>query len=74
MPVYVGASRYEAGLLAESEMAGEGRHVHLLDDGFQHRQLARDVDIVVVHPSDCRSGCCPRDGCASRCLRSSERT
>ena len=27
-------------------------HVHLLDDGFQHRQLARDVDIVVVHRSD----------------------
>ena len=47
-----GASRYEAGLLAEAELGGEGRHVHLLDDGFQHRQLARDVDIVVIHRSD----------------------
>jgi tetraacyldisaccharide 4'-kinase len=46
----VGASRYEAGLLAESDMGGPG--VHLLDDGFQHRQLARDLDIVVMHRSD----------------------
>jgi tetraacyldisaccharide 4'-kinase len=52
VPVYVGASRYEAGLLAESEMGPEARHVHLLDDGFQHRQLARDLDIVVMHRSD----------------------
>ncbi len=52
VPVYVGASRYQAGLLAEAELKGEGRRVHLLDDGFQHRQLARDVDIVVMHRSD----------------------
>jgi tetraacyldisaccharide 4'-kinase len=50
VPVYVGASRYAAGLLAERETGGKG--VHLLDDGFQHRQLARDADIVVVHASD----------------------
>jgi tetraacyldisaccharide 4'-kinase len=53
--VYVGASRYQAGLLAESEGGGRGVHlqgVHLLDDGFQHRQLARDLDIVVMHRSD----------------------
>jgi tetraacyldisaccharide 4'-kinase len=50
VPVYVGASRYEAGVLAESEPGGRG--VHLLDDGFQHRQLARDLDIVVMHRSD----------------------
>jgi len=50
VPVYVGASRYQAGLLAESEITGQG--VHLLDDGFQHRQLARDLDIVVMHRSD----------------------
>jgi tetraacyldisaccharide 4'-kinase len=52
VPVYVGASRYEAGLLAESDLAEEGSHVHLLDDGFQHRQLARDIDIVLLHRSD----------------------
>jgi tetraacyldisaccharide 4'-kinase len=50
VPVYVGASRYDAGRLAESQ--GQARGVHLLDDGFQHRQLARDLDIVVIHASD----------------------
>jgi tetraacyldisaccharide 4'-kinase len=50
VPVYVGASRYKAGLLAESESPGQG--VHLLDDGFQHRKLARGADIVVIHRSD----------------------
>ena len=59
VPVYVGASRYEAGLLAEAELGGDGRRVHLLDDGFQHRQLARDVDMVVVHRSDLRERLLP---------------
>jgi tetraacyldisaccharide 4'-kinase len=57
LPVYVGASRYEAGLLAERELPVEA--VHLLDDGFQHRQLARNLDIVVVHPSDLRERLLP---------------
>jgi tetraacyldisaccharide 4'-kinase len=59
LPVYVGASRYEAGLLAERELPVEGKHIHLLDDGFQHRQLARDVDLVVMHPSDLRERLLP---------------
>lgn len=50
VPVYVGASRYEAGLLAEREQLKSS--LHLLDDGFQHRQLTRDIDIVVLHRSD----------------------
>ncbi|HET8635616.1 MAG TPA: tetraacyldisaccharide 4'-kinase [Acidobacteriaceae bacterium] len=50
VPVYVGASRYEAGLLAEREASIRG--IHLLDDGFQHRKLARDIDIVVLHATD----------------------
>jgi tetraacyldisaccharide 4'-kinase len=50
VPVYVGASRYQAGLVAESEAAIQG--VHLLDDGFQHRRLARNLDIVVIHRTD----------------------
>lgn len=50
IPVYVGANRYAAGALAESQSAAPA--LHLLDDGFQHRQLARDVDIVVLHRSD----------------------
>lgn len=50
VPVYVGASRYEAGLLAERNAPRPG--IHLLDDGFQHRKLARVLDIVVLHASD----------------------
>jgi tetraacyldisaccharide 4'-kinase len=50
VPVYVGASRYEAGLLAERGATATG--IHLLDDGFQHRRLARALDIVVLHAND----------------------
>lgn len=50
VPVYVGSSRYEAGLLAEHHSQTTG--IHLLDDGFQHRKLARDMDIVVLRASD----------------------
>jgi tetraacyldisaccharide 4'-kinase len=28
------------------------RKIHILDDGFQHRQLARDVDMVLVNRED----------------------
>jgi len=51
-PVFVGARRYQAGLLAERQPAAGPRYVHLLDDGFQHRQLHRDVDIVAIHRDD----------------------
>jgi tetraacyldisaccharide 4'-kinase len=50
VPVFVARRRYEAGLLAERE--GSVRGVHLLDDGFQHRQLGRAVDIVLVNSED----------------------
>lgn len=63
VPVYVAPQRYDAGLLAE---VGEsehlsGRHnasrgpvprVHILDDGFQHRQLHRAVDILLLNRED----------------------
>jgi tetraacyldisaccharide 4'-kinase len=35
-----------------SGLQGSVRAVHLLDDGFQHRQLARMVDVVVVTADD----------------------
>lgn len=57
VPVYVGASRYAAGLFAERAPRTYG--IHLLDDGFQHRKLARDADIVVVHASDFRQQLLP---------------
>ena len=41
--VAVGADRVGA---AETLLEKLGRHVILLDDGFQHRRLARDVDLV----------------------------
>ena len=47
IPVFVAGSRYQAGLLAERTLVAGSSHVHLLDDGFQHRELARKVDIVL---------------------------
>jgi tetraacyldisaccharide 4'-kinase len=49
VPVVVGEDRYEAGRYAESRF---GPQIHLLDDGFQHRRLARDFEIVLVTPED----------------------
>lgn len=59
VPVYVGADRYEAGLLAEREHDGEKILVHLLDDGFQHRGLAREMDIVLLTEEDVRDKLLP---------------
>jgi tetraacyldisaccharide 4'-kinase len=55
-PVVVGEDRYEAGRFAESRF---GAQIHLLDDGFQHRGLARDFDIVLVTPEDARDRLLP---------------
>jgi tetraacyldisaccharide 4'-kinase len=43
VPVVVGADRVAAGALAR----GRGADVLLLDDGFQHRRLRRDADVVL---------------------------
>jgi tetraacyldisaccharide 4'-kinase len=62
--VIVGEDRYQAGRFAESrfaelraaesKLAGSesGAQLHLLDDGFQHRALHRDFDIVLITPQD----------------------
>ena len=47
--VLVSPDRYLAGTLAEHAL---GATVHVLDDGFQHVQLDRDVDIVLVGRDD----------------------
>lgn len=47
--VVVGADRFAAGRQAEREDLGD---VFLLDDGFQHRRLARHVDLVAIDPED----------------------
>jgi len=51
--VFVSPERYLAGCLAERRF---GATVHLLDDGFQHLGLARDVNLLVVAPEDLRGG------------------
>lgn len=56
VPVVVGESRYAAGRFAEEKF---GPQLHLLDDGFQHRSLARDFDIVLVTPEDARDRLLP---------------
>jgi tetraacyldisaccharide 4'-kinase len=45
LPVIVGKDRYAAGLLAVERF---GVDAIVLDDGFQHVQLARDLDILVL--------------------------
>jgi tetraacyldisaccharide 4'-kinase len=56
VPVIVGENRHEAGCFAEARF---GEQIHLLDDGFQHRALARDFDIVLVTPDDARDSLLP---------------
>jgi len=56
VPVIIGESRYHAGLLAEQRF---GSHVHLLDDGFQHRQLHRDLDVVLLPNEDIKDKLLP---------------
>jgi tetraacyldisaccharide 4'-kinase len=49
VPVLVSANRYLAGAFAERHF---GVTVSILDDGFQHVQLARDVDLLLISPED----------------------
>ncbi len=48
VPVLVGARR---DLVGQRAVAAFDAHVLVLDDGFQHHRLARDVDLVTVHGS-----------------------
>ena len=50
IPVIVGKNRYAAGMLAVNEFQPD---VIVLDDGFQHLSLKRDIDLVLLdhaHP------------------------
>ncbi len=49
IPVLVSTDRYLAGSFAERHL---GATVSLLDDGFQHVQLERDIDLLLVAPGD----------------------
>jgi tetraacyldisaccharide 4'-kinase len=48
LPVIVGKDRYAAGMLAVERF---GVDAIVLDDGFQHVQLARDLDILLLDAS-----------------------
>jgi len=65
--VWVGVDRYAVGVRAEHDGQGEQtadssaalrndkqevKKVHLLDDGFQHRRLEREIDIALVTEED----------------------
>ncbi len=55
LPVFVGSNRYASGLMAEAHAiasGGQTRLVHLLDDGLQHRRLARTMEIVLLNRRD----------------------
>src|SRR6185312_422863 len=54
--VIVAEERYQAGIFAEQKF---GPQLHLLDDGFQHRSLAREFDIVLITPEDARDRLLP---------------
>ncbi|HUK25934.1 MAG TPA: tetraacyldisaccharide 4'-kinase [Terriglobales bacterium] len=56
VPVIVGEERYAAGCFAEERF---GPQLHILDDGFQHRGLVRDFDIVLLTPDDARDHLLP---------------
>jgi tetraacyldisaccharide 4'-kinase len=56
VPVIVGNDRYQVGRLAEQRFASK---LHLLDDGFQHRRLHRDFDIVMLPASDLEESLLP---------------
>ncbi len=50
--VWVGADRLRTGQVSEQEDLPGRRVVYLLDDGFQHRKLVRDIDVVLLTRQD----------------------
>jgi tetraacyldisaccharide 4'-kinase len=54
--VAVGRRRDVVGRVVEARF---GRRVHVLDDGFQHLRLARDLDVVCVSGEDLADSCLP---------------
>ena len=63
VPVIVGADRVAAGRYAEKLFAeatpAHGEWIHILDDGFQHRRLARKFDIVLLSKKDLHDSLLP---------------
>ncbi|KKL81402.1 hypothetical protein LCGC14_1995120 [marine sediment metagenome] len=51
IPVIKGADRYESGIFAYENLRDKP-DLFILDDGFQHRRLHRDLDIVLINSRD----------------------
>ena len=51
IPVVKGADRYESGIFAHENLRDKP-DLFILDDGFQHRRLHRDLDIVLINSRD----------------------
>jgi tetraacyldisaccharide 4'-kinase len=52
VPIVIGANRFEAAMKAKSILPEVQAVTHwIMDDGFQHRKLWRDVDVVLL-PAD----------------------
>lgn len=49
VPIMIDSDRYESGLVARSEMNAD---VLILDDGYQHLALDRDLNILVIDATD----------------------
>src|SRR5579871_2012163 len=56
--VWVSADRHGAGLAAQ-QVTRQASGIHLLDDGFQHRSLARALDIVLITAEDLEDALLP---------------
>ena len=54
--VVVSENRYEGGMLATNRLKPD---IIILDDGFQHRKLHRDVDLVLIRKRDLKDRLLP---------------
>lgn len=50
--VFVGRDRYRAGLLAEHNEPAGTKAIYILDDGFQHQKLAREIEVLLITRQD----------------------
>jgi tetraacyldisaccharide 4'-kinase len=50
--VWVGIDRHRVGRVSEKEDLPGSKVIYLLDDGFQHRKLVRDLDIALITRQD----------------------
>lgn len=52
IPVVKGKNRFLAGVYALGKLGPDAINIFILDDGFQHRGLYRDVDVLLIDASN----------------------